>query len=189
MILLKILMTKSAIRRATPACLALVMICFANAGEMRTWTPAELADRADIIIVGQPTKIDPSQEKSIIRFNGGKAVQLRHYKARISIVHVIKGVDLEDSITLAFSNQTDNTHAVSRVWLDEDSLFVFYLKRSEDGAYVGALEGEFHDGQAVKRLVIKEPNPKDDADQPATAPESKSEGQEKPKSESEVRPR
>ena len=145
-------------KRFTQACLPLVMLCLAHAGEVRTWTPTELAERADIIIVGQPTKIELTKEKSIIHFGGGKAVKLQRYKAIIRIAHVIKGVDLEESITLAFSNQIDTTHAVSRIWLDEDSLFVLYLKRAEDGSYVGGLEGDFHDGQAAKRLRIQEPN-------------------------------
>lgn len=176
--------------RGITTSIGLVLATFnlACAGEVPTWTPAELFERADVIIVGQPTKIETTDERSSISFHGGKVVELRHHKAQVRIEHVIKGGDLDDDIIVTYSNQIDTTQAVSRIWLNEESLFILYLKRSKDGGYVGALEGEYHDGQAAKRLAKKQTE-QVDAGQPATRPESKSEGGDKPQPDAEGRSR
>lgn len=135
--------------------LYLAVIFTADAGEVRTWTPTELSQRADVIVVGQAIKIEATSEKGEIRFNGGKAVAQCYFKARVRIAQVIKGDDLGEELVFFYSNQIDKTQAVSRIWLKESELFLLYLQRTDDGGYVGALEGEFHDSQAAKLIETR----------------------------------
>ncbi len=130
------------------------MLRIASGGEVPIHTPEELMQRADVVIVGLPTKIELTEKKGHTQFHGGKIIPLQYYEARVRIGKVIKGEGLGEELSITYSNQIDATHAVSRIWLREGEQSLLYLRRAENGKYVGALEGELHDGQAASPLEI-----------------------------------
>ncbi len=118
---------------------SLAIVRIACGGEVPHFTPAEMLQRADVVIVAQPIEIKLTDKKGHIQFHGGKVVPLNYYEAKVRIDKVIKGDELGGELLIAYSNQIVATHAVSRIWLREGVLYLLYLKRTEDGVYVGAL--------------------------------------------------
>lgn len=72
-----------------------------------------------------------------------------------------------------------------KISLKKDGLFLLYLNPTKDGTYLNALEGEVNDYQAAKTLISSTTTEQGGAFQPATAPESKPEGESKRQPESE----
>jgi len=161
---------------------------------VKLWTPAELFERSEIVVVGQPTEIQATGKTGTIQLGKrNPVIPVAFYSAKVRIVETIKGQQLEKEITIEYSqvdySQLDPPgleNGPGRFRVEEGGLFLLYLNKSGEGVYVGALNGDFDDDQASKLLARK--NTQDGADQPATAQEPKSEGNEKPKPESEVRP-
>ncbi len=167
----------------------LVSVHSLRAGEVRKWSPAALFERAEVVIIGRPTQITATEEKGTIRFGyrkEGREIPIAFFTAKVQVVEVVKGENIEKEVTLTYS-KVDYTRIpapvhVQRIWLREDVLHLFYLNPTKDGVYVGALNREFHQGQAAKALESKSTE-QGGADQPSTAPESKSDQSPKPESE------
>ena len=173
----------------------LVSIPALHAGAVRTWKPMELFERAEVVIIGRPTKVMATGEKGTIQFGNrkeGREIPIAFFTAKVHVVAVIKGEDIEKEITVKYS-RVDYTRIpgpvhVQRIGLGEDVLYLLYLNPTSGDDYVGALDSEFHQRQAAKALALISTE-QDGADQPATAPESKSEGNSNPEPESEARSR
>lgn len=145
-----------------------VTIFAANAGPVRLWKPAELFERSEIVIIGQPFEIKATGEKGSIQLGGGRILPTVFYTAKVRVDEVIKGDDLRMelhalrvkkeakviSVTYSIIDESKivDDHYVHRVSLQDDRLFLLYLKASKDGVYIGALNGEIDDYQAAKPL-------------------------------------
>ena len=172
----------------------------ARADWVKKWKPSELFERAEVVIIGQPTEINATGKKGTIRLNPRHTAPSAIFKAKVRVVEVIKGEALigenghlkaeEIAITYSRVDETkrENVHLdyVYRIDLKKDGLFLLYLNRSKEGGYVNALEGERNDYQAAKPLRAKAAV-QAGASRPATALESKPEGNKKSKPESEGR--
>ena len=161
---------------------------------VKLWTPAELFERSEIIVVGQPTEIQATGKTGTIQLGKrNPVIPVAFYSAKLRIVETIKGQQLEKEITIEYSqvdySQLDPPgleNGPGRFWVEEGGLFLLYLNKSGEGVYVGALNGDFDDDQASKLLARKNTE-QDGAEQPATAVESKAKGKEKTRPESKER--
>ena len=140
----------------------------ARAGEVRLWKPTELIERSEIVIIGQPFEIKVTGEKGSIQLGGGRILPTVFYTAKVRVDEVIKGDDLRMeihelfikketkviSVTYSIIDESKlvDDHYVHRVSLQDDRLFLLYLKASKDGVYIGALDGEINDYQSAKPL-------------------------------------
>jgi len=132
-----------------------------HAGEVRTWKPDELLERSEVVIIGRPTQITATGKKGTIRFGHreeGREIPIAYYTAKVRVVKVIKGGNVKEEIVLTYT-QVDYTRTpdivhVSKMKLESSEFFVFYLN-PKGGGYVGALNDEFHDGQAATPLRLK----------------------------------
>lgn len=132
-----------------------------HAGEVRTWKPDELLERSEVVIIGRPTQITATGKKGTIRFGHreeGREIPIAYYTAKVRVVKVIKGDNVKEEITLTYS-QVDYTRTpdivhVCKMNLRSGGFFVFYLNPEGEG-YVGALNDEFHDGQAASPIRLE----------------------------------
>ncbi len=174
----------------------LTSINLATAEPVKMWSPAELYERSEIVVVGRPTSVEATEKTD--RFQHGKrspAIPVRVYSAKVNVIATIKGIygkQVPKEITITFStkdleNMPEVNPAPVWFWVKEGQMFLLYLKKGDGDTYVGALDPLYYNGQA-SRLLSNNNTEQDGADQSATAPDPKSEGNEKPKPESEVRP-
>jgi hypothetical protein len=144
------------------------LLCAAHASRAQTlnpWTLAELAKRADIICTGIPLKVEVIEEKKAEDFlNYIIPPPKRITVARIKVTAVTKGV-LPGEIELRFPAPAQKTltldagEAGEDIKLEPGVHYRFYLKRVPGELwYVSALDGEAHEGPAV-RQTGKEPPP------------------------------
>ncbi len=192
-------------RIASILIIALQLAIFpAHAGPVRTWKPNELFERSEIVIIGQAFEIEATGKKGSIQLGGGRILPTVFYTAKVRVVEVIKGDDLQKdtdelrvkakvkaiSVTYSIIDEAKvvDPHYVHRFSLQDDKLFLLYLNSAKDGGYIAALDGEIDDYQAAKPLGIQI-DEQGGADQPANAHESKSEGKDKTQPESKAAPR
>jgi len=145
---------------------AIGMILVINAAEARPvklWTPAELFERSEIVVVGKPTKVEPTGKTGTIQLGErNPMIPVAFYLAKVQILQTIKGLPIEKEITVEYS-QVDHSqldppvivNGPGRFWVEEGGLFLLYLNKSGSGVYVGTLNGDFDDGQASKLLARK----------------------------------
>lgn len=164
----------------------MLSISSAHAGAVRLWTPKELFERSEVVLIGCPIHIEATGKKGTMRFNERLSpIPTDIYSANVQIIQVIKGDELMDrgrlrvkEVEVIFSRVGKtviiDTQYVHRISLKKDGLFLFYLNPTKDGTYLNALEGEVNDSQAAKSLIITATE-QDGVDKPATATEPTSE--------------
>ena len=145
------------------ACLAVTIFTdMSQARPVRWWNPEELAERSDFIIVGQPIEIKPTGKDGSIKLGTNPDVPIKFYSAKVRVIARIKG-SLPKEIQVEFT-QVDFEklggaviNGPGRFALTTDHIYVLYLnKKDEEGAYVGALFGEFDDNQAAVTVAPAE---------------------------------
>ena len=140
---------------------AVLLTNFAAARPMKIWTSAELWDRSDFVVIGKPKEIRATGETGTIQLGEkGAKIPVRYYSAKIEVVEIIKGKTSARETSISYSrvnyavlNPPVLVNGPGRIWLEEGELFLFYLKKSKEGMYVSALDGDFDDAQAVKLLT------------------------------------
>jgi hypothetical protein len=171
---------------------------------VRLWKPSELLERSEIVIIGQPFDIKATGETGSIQMGGGSIFPTVFYTAKVRVDEVIKGDDFRMvvhnlfvkneakviSVTYSIIDESKiiDHHYVHRVTLQDDRMFLLYLKASKGGVYVSSLDGEINDYQTAVPLR-KLPAEQGGTGQPATRPQSKPEGDDKPQPEAEGRSR
>jgi hypothetical protein len=138
----------------------------ADARPMKVWKPAELFEKAELVIVAKITELTSTGKKSTIHLGGGNVPQpVTEFSAKVQPIAIIKGEDIPKELTVTYSNidydQLDPPVLVNgphRISLIKDKLFLLYLKKQDAHTYVGALDGDFDDGPAVK-LLNPDPRP------------------------------
>jgi len=160
--------------------LALLAACMlAEARPVHWWTPKELCDKADFVIIGTPVSIEKVGEDTIRLGETTPMLPTAGYLARIRVNHLIYAKTNEplpnqadparatpDNIEFRYSNlDFTRIQAIAngpfRIYLEKDVMYIIYLKKDpkHEGGYVGALDGEFDDGQAVIRVIPPETKP------------------------------
>ena len=129
-----------------------------SAGEVRTWKPIELLDKAELVIIGKPENINETGKKGSIKLGGGRILPIKYFSASVKVVEIVKGViGKETELKVIYSRIDDSkivdSHYVHRFHLDKKSLYLLYLKKSNSGHYISALHDEINDSQSAK--VIK----------------------------------
>src|ERR1700677_3704251 len=134
----------------------------AGAQTIKTWTPGELAKRADIICTGTLTKvevIEVSEPGDALNYK--PVAPKRVTSARIKVISTEKGV-VPDEIELRYPAYDERfkfstEEAPDHIKLEPGTSYRFYLKRvGGELWYVGALDGEANDGAAVQSTEMKE---------------------------------
>lgn len=148
----------------------LAVVCFGNAfaRPFRIWEPEELSEKADVVLIGVVTEVVETGETSTIRLGDRPPLPVKVCRASIRVIERIKG-DVSGGITLVFAGLDDAKigkgkdpvfilNPPDRIWVRTDAMHLMYLKRTESqNAYVGALDGDYDDGQAVKLLSTAPP--------------------------------
>jgi hypothetical protein len=121
------------------------------------WAPSELLDRSEIVVVGRPTSVKATGKTGTIRLGENPEIPVIFYSAKVEVISTIKGEKVAKGITIIFSTVDPVKTPVlkngpTRFWLKEGKLFLLYLKKGDEDAYVGALDGDFDDGQASSLL-------------------------------------
>lgn len=146
----------------------------AEARPVRIWTPKELCDKSDFVIIGTALSVEKDGEGTIQLGTVNPVIPTINYLAVIRVDHVICSKTEErlpvragepnlPTIVFRYSNvdfkTTPLVNGPMRIYLEPDIIYVMYIKKdpNHDGGYVGALEGEFDDGQAVIRLTPEKP--------------------------------
>jgi hypothetical protein len=153
-----------------PLLLIIASVCLlagpVTARPMKTWKPAELLESAELVVVGKITEVISTEEESTINLGGSNApIPVTRYSATVQPVAIIKGEDTPKELTVSYTNidyeKLDppvQVNGPQRVFLIQDQLFRLYLKKGPAGNYVGALDGDFDDGPAVK-ILNPDPRP------------------------------
>ena len=141
------------------ALVALGSMVDAWARPVRWWTPKELYDKADLVVIGRPSEVASTPFRGSIQLGeNNPKLPVRGYRATLRPTAIVKGPEDTEDIRIEYSgldwksHQTPVVNGPHRIWLSEDTLFLLYLKRRDDGVYVGVLDGAFDDGQAVRIL-------------------------------------
>ncbi len=127
----------------------------AVARPVKLWTPSELLERSEIVMIGKPTSIKATGKTGTIQLGKNAETPVQFYSAKVEVIALIKGEEVVKEIAVEFSTVNSDEVQINgaiRFWLEEGRLFLLYLKKGDGGTYVGALDGEFDDGQAGVRL-------------------------------------
>jgi len=146
-------------KTVTTVLAATFLVCaISEARPVRPWSPKELYDRSDAVVLASPLTIEKTTEIGEIQLGGNPPLPVVTYKVQLMVRYAIKGEDLK-RIEFRYSALDDQrmdekpvVNGPGRIWLQQDAMYVFYLKKvKEDGRvfFVNALEGEFDDNQAV----------------------------------------
>jgi|GEM_PF-2348396 len=149
--------------------LVLLAACLlAEARLVRWWSPKELCEKSDFVIIATPVAIEQTTEHGVIRMDGlGTTYPSIGYVAKLKVNNVIctaKEEQLPEDIIFRYSNIdfTRYTQGIVdgplRFNLDPNVQYIVYLKKDpkHEGEYVGALEDEIDDWQTVIRLMPPE---------------------------------
>ena len=168
----------------------LLPISLVRAGAVKFWTPKELIDRSEVVIIGRPILIEDTGRKGSVLYGEIKLpIPTDIHSAKIEIIQVIKGEKLMEygqlkvkELAMTFSKVGEtkliDTQYVYRIDLSTDRLFLMYLNSTEDGSYLSALEGEVDDYQAAKPLILKAAAD-EGTEQSSSAPDSNLKGKDK----------
>ena len=122
-----------------------------HARPVKWWSPEELAERAEVIVVGHAIDIKPIARKGSIQLGGkNPAVPVQFYMATVRVKATIKGEPTDKLIDVEFS-QTDFAKGAvivngpGRFALNKQNVYVLYLNKGRGDYYVGALSGEYDD--------------------------------------------
>ncbi|NNE91096.1 MAG: hypothetical protein HKN23_05570 [Verrucomicrobiales bacterium] len=141
------------------------LIQVASGRPMRTWTPAELFERSEIVVVGKPTSVTATGETGKIQLGKNAETPVRFYSAKVQVIAAIKGEKVAKEITVKFStvsSEKPQINGAMRFWLGEGQLFLLYLKKADEDIYVGVLDGDFDDGPAS--VLLPNSDTEQDAD-------------------------
>ena len=136
-------------------CLFLTFVSSSSARPVKWWSPEELAERSEVIIVGQAIDIKPTGKKGSIRLGGtNPEVPVLFYRATVQVNATVWGEKVEGTIEVEFS-QVDFekggriVNGPGRFALSKGQIYILYLKQGRGESYVGALFGEYDDNQAA----------------------------------------
>jgi len=142
------------------ALIAFVFEFSAQARPVKLWSPEELYEKADAVIIGVAVEIQKTNQKSTLQSGGHGTIPTISRTAKLRVVYMIKGkipteVDFRYRL---LDSDTGLENGPERVFLREGETCVFYLVKDSqnENAFVGVLEGEYDDKQAVFRVT---PNP------------------------------
>jgi hypothetical protein len=146
-------------KRITAALAVSLLLCVvADARPVKWWRPGELWERSEAVVLATPVSIEKTKEAGQIRLGNSPPLPVVTYKATLSVKCTIKGEVLK-RMEFRYS-PLDRTrlgdrpivNGPGRIRLEKGAIYVFYLrkqKRNEETFFVGALEGQFDDEQAV----------------------------------------
>jgi len=130
----------------------------AHARPVRLWQPEELYEKADVVIVGVVEQTRDTGRTATIRLGNNPPLPVRRFRATVRIVEILKGKG-ENSMVIEYAPldwkaiKQPVGNGPGRFMVQRDKMYLLYLKRTAEGAvWVGALDGEFDDDQAVKLL-------------------------------------
>ncbi|NQT84025.1 hypothetical protein HQ563_13445 [bacterium] len=147
--------------------LAIPLLSFATAGvisfaafarPVRRWSPEELYERSDLVLIGIVTEVKDTGTTSTIRLASNPPLPVRTLRATVRVMEVVKGKTkdkvLIEYTPLDWSKVLDPVvNGPGRISLQEGRVYLMYLtKEREAEFYVGVLNGEYDDYQAVKEL-------------------------------------
>ncbi len=132
----------------------LSLLCVAEARPVRWWTPAELCERSDVVVLASPTSVRRTKRRGQIQLPGNAPLPVVTYEATLSVKHAIKGEELKQIEFHYSALDTKRVKAVangpSRLHLTKGSVYVLYLRKKKGSSvFENALEGKFDDGQAA----------------------------------------
>ena len=161
-------------RLLIPATVILVVTIgwLAHARPVRIATPEELYNRSETVMIGIVTEVTDTGKTSTIQLgtnNPAYPVRVRH--AKVNVVETLKGGRKVRTLTggpkeeivieyapLDWERVQAVTNGPIRIRLEKSKVYVMYLKKkANEDLYVGALDGEFDDGMAVKLLRLRPP--------------------------------
>lgn len=134
----------------------------AEARPVKRWSPQELYDRSDAIVIATAVSIEKTEETGQIQLANHPPDPVITCKARLLVKYVIKGKDLKEAefrycpLDWARVGNKPLVNPPGRIGLEKNALYVIYLKKQEQAGrtfFVGALEGEYDDGQAAVRIA------------------------------------
>lgn len=151
-----------------PAILVLALMPAGMARPMKTWTPAELLERADLVVAGKALNVKPTGEEGVIQLGkSNPKTPVKFLRATVEVIAVVKGKKIADEIEVDFSPVDFEklggqaiVNGAMRLRLAEDQLYLLYLKKRKDGRYVGVLDGDFDDYAAAVLLSKKPEKPR-----------------------------
>ena len=144
-------------KRTTTAMAMVLLFCLsAQARPVRWWSPKDLCDKADLVVLATVRAVEKTDEAGVIQLGNNPAYPVVMHKAKLTVNYAIKG-ESPKQIEFRYS-PLDNAkvgpiaNGPGRISLEKGATYVFYPKRvAKEGQtfYVGVLEGEFDDQQAV----------------------------------------
>jgi hypothetical protein len=145
-------------RIATALAVPLMLCASVEARPVKWWSPKELYEKADAVVLASPVSIQKTEEIGEIQLADNPALPTVTYRATLSVKYVIKGDDLEElefrysPLDHAKLRDGPMINGPGRISLTKDAVYVFYLnkdKKNGKTCFVGVLEGEFDDDQGV----------------------------------------
>lgn len=133
----------------------------AHARLVRIVTPEELYNRSETVVIGIVTEVTDTRKTSTIQLGSNPALPVRIHQAKVNVVETLKG-GRKQEIVLEYAPLDGKRVAIDngpiRIRLAKSKVYVMYLKKkANQDVYVGALDGQFDDGTAVKLLRLRPP--------------------------------
>jgi len=129
----------------------------------RTWSPTELEEKSDVVVIGIVTDVKETGERSRVKRGFHSALPAKIRQATVEVIETMKGGQRQE---LVFEYRALDwgkmTLQIRRNWpmlisVEKGKPYLMYLRKKKDeDIFVGALDGFFDDGWAVSAA---EPSP------------------------------
>jgi hypothetical protein len=89
----------------------LLLSHMASARPMIDWTPAELFERSEVVVVGKPTSVRATGKTGKIQLGKNPETPVIFYSAKVQVIATIKGEKVAKEIAIMFSDSENEDHS------------------------------------------------------------------------------
>ena len=125
---------------------------------VRGWSPEELCEKSEVVVIGVVTEVKDTGESSNIQLGSNPPHPVKIHRAKLKVVETVKGKPVKEIVLefapLDYEKIKGIVNGPIRIRLEKDRAYLMYLKKKNKNVFVGALDGTYDDGMAIKNLKL-----------------------------------
>jgi hypothetical protein len=125
---------------------------------VRGWSPEELYEKSEVVVIGVVTEVKDTGKSSSIQLGSNPPHPVKIHRARLKVVQTEKGQPAREIVlefaTLDYEKIKGIVNGPIRIRVERARIYRMYLKKKNKNIFVGALDGAYDDGMAIKNLKL-----------------------------------
>jgi hypothetical protein len=125
---------------------------------VRMWSPEELYEKSEVVVIAVVTDVKDTGRSSSIQLGSNPPHPVKIHRSKLKVVEVVKGNPAKEILLefapLDYEKIKAIVNGPLRVRLEKDTPYLMYLKKKDKNVFVGALDGTYDDGMAIRTLKL-----------------------------------